>query len=72
MIQGLLRVWKEAFFQLVEDRLDCRVWTSTVAQYRVWMSSKGFQRVWELRKHTYNLDFQKFVEDLALGNYKLN
>ncbi len=72
MVQGLLRVWEEAFFQLVEDRLDCRVWTSTVAQYRDWMSSKGFQRVWELRKHTYNLDFQKFVEDLALGNYKLN
>jgi hypothetical protein len=43
-----------------------------VAQYRDLMSSKSFQRVWELRKHTYNPDFQKFVEDLALGNYKLN
>jgi|TARA_B110000263_G_C14892960_1_gene322637 hypothetical protein len=43
-----------------------------VAQYRDWMSSKSFQKVWELLKHTYNPDFQKFVEDLALGNYKLN
>jgi len=72
MIQGLLRVWEETFFQLTEDRLDCRVWTSMVAQYRDWMSSKSFQKVWELLKHTYNPDFQKFVEDLALGNYKLN
>ena len=70
MVQGLLRVWEEAFFQFAEDRLDNRVWEPMVAQYSDWMSSKGFQRVWEIRKHTYNPDFRTFVDELTLGDYK--
>ncbi|MBE06841.1 MAG: hypothetical protein CMO37_06050, partial [Verrucomicrobiaceae bacterium] len=72
MVQGLLRVWEEAFFQFAEDRLDNRVWEPMVAQYSDWMSSKGFQRVWEIRKHTYNPDFRTFVDELTLGDYKFS
>ena len=72
MVQGLLRVWEEAFFQFQEDRLDNRVWDSMVAQYSDWMSSRGFQRVWEIRKHTYNPDFQKYVNELDFGEYRLS
>ena len=72
MVQGLLRVWEEAFFQFAEDRLDNRVWDPMVAQYSDWMSSSGFQRVWEIRKHTYNPDFRKFVDELTFGDYKLS
>jgi hypothetical protein len=72
MVQGLLRVWEEAFFQFQEDRLDNRVWDSMVAQYSDWMSSRGFQRVWEIRKHTYNPDFQKYVNELDCGEYRLS
>ena len=72
MVQGLLRVWEEAFFQFAEDRLDNRVWEPMVAQYSDWMSSKGFQRVWEIRKHTYNHDFRAYEDELTLGDYKFS
>ncbi len=47
-------------------------WNPMVAQYSDWMSSSGFQKVWEIRKHTYNPDFQKFVDELTFGDYKLS
>ena len=72
MVQGLLRVWEEAYFQFTEDRLDDRVWDSMVSQYSDWMASNGFQRVWEIRKHTYNPDFQKYVDTLEYWEYKLS
>ena len=71
MVQGLLRVWEEAFYQFTEARLDERVWNAWVAQYRDWISSSGFQRVWAIRKHTYSPDFQAFVDNIEHGEYKL-
>ena len=71
MVQGLMRVWEEAFYQYSENRLDHRVWSAWCAQYRDWISSYGFQRVWALRKHTYSHDFQQFVDGIELGEYNL-
>ena len=71
MVQGLLRVWEEAFYQYTEKRLDERVWNAWLAQYKDWISSSGFQRVWEIRKHTYSPDFQHLVDGVELGVYKL-
>ena len=72
MVQGLMRVWEEAFYQYTEERLDERVWNAWCLQYRDWISSDGFQRVWALRKHTYSPDFQSFVDDIELGEYHLS
>ena len=71
MVQGLMRVWEEAFYQYSESRLDQRVWSAWCAQYRDWISSDGFQKVWALRKHTYSHDFQQFVDGIEMGEYNL-
>jgi hypothetical protein len=33
---------------------------------------QGLLRVWEIRKHTYNPDFQKYVNELDFGEYRLS
>jgi|TARA_B110000438_G_C15708385_1_gene604198 hypothetical protein len=71
MVQGVLRVWEEAFYQYSEKRLDERVWNAWSAQYKDWLSSPGFQKVWEIRKHTYSAEFQLIVDSIEVGQYKL-
>ena len=34
MVQGLMRVWEEAFYQYSESRPDHRVWSAWCTQYR--------------------------------------
>ena len=71
MVQGLLRVWEEAYYQFEENRLDQRMWSAMLRQYADLMSAHGFQRVWEIRKHTYSDEFRQFVEKLDSGEYRL-
>lgn len=71
MVQGLLRVWEEAYYQFAENRLDDRIWKAMLAQYRDVLSADGFQRVWAMRKHAYSEEFRVFVDSLELGKYRL-
>ncbi len=71
MVQGLLRVWEEAYYQFVNKRLDQHVWNAMVAHVCDLIGTDGYKRVWDMRKHTYSSDFRDFVETLEPGEYKL-
>jgi hypothetical protein len=71
MVQGMLRVWEEAFYQHREDRLDDRTWKAMLAQYRDLMAADGFQKVWALRKHAYSEEFRDFVDTAGVGEYRI-
>lgn len=71
IIQGLLRVWEEAYYLRLENRLDERLWNGMLTQYMDLMAMGGMQRVWELRKHAYSSEFRAFVDSLEVGEYRL-
>ncbi len=64
MVQRLLRVWEEAYYQHSEQRLDDGNWGAMDTQYGDAISSTGFQQVWELRKTYYRKEFRDYVDSI--------
>lgn len=71
IVQSILRVWEEAFFQYKESRLDPQIWEAMLNQWTDFFAMDGFQKVWELRRHTYSRDFRHFVASIDGGKYEL-
>ncbi|HUG00350.1 MAG TPA: hypothetical protein VML95_00665 [Longimicrobiales bacterium] len=62
MVQGVFRVWEDAFYQFDAGRLDPRIWQAMVTQFSAYLSLPGVQRVWEIRKRAYNAAFRDLVD----------
>lgn len=70
MVQGILRVWEDAYYQSQERRLNDRVWKAMVVQFSGYLSLSGVQRVWEIRKDAYSDDFRQFVDTTRPREYR--
>lgn len=70
MIQGIFRVWEDAFHQYKEKRLPEHVWKAMVIQFSGYLSLSGVQKVWSLRKKAYSEDFRLFVNSTRALEYK--
>ena len=66
LVQGLARVWEEAYYQHSEGRLDDSIWAAMDAQYTDWVSAKGLQEFWQLRKLYYRSEFREHVDSTNL------
>ena len=71
IIQKILRVWEEAFYQYTEGRLDERIWHAIRIQCSDLIAIDAARTVWELRKHAYSADFRSFVDSIEGGEYRL-
>lgn len=69
MVQGMFRVWEDAFHQHREGRLDERIWRAMVVQYQGYLSLSGVIRVWEIRRMAYSEEFRKFVDSTEAREY---
>ena len=70
MMQGVLRVWEDAFHQHKEKRLPEHIWKAMVIQFSGYLSLTGVQKVWALRKKAYSKDFRLFVDSTRALEYK--
>lgn len=70
MVQGIMRVWEDAYHQHREKRLNERMWSAMVVQFSGYLSLAGVQSVWSIRKMAYSEDFRAFVDSLAPLEYK--
>jgi hypothetical protein len=69
MVQGIFRVWEDAYHQHHQKRLDNRLWEAMVVQFSGYLSLPGVIRVWEIRKQAYSEDFRFFFERSAPRDY---
>lgn len=70
MIQGIMRVWEDAYHQHQQKRLDDKVWNAMVVQFSGNMSLAGVMSVWSIRKMAYSEDFRAFVDSVEPLEYK--
>ena len=70
MVQGIMRVWEDAYRQHKEKRLDKVVWKAMVIQFSGYMSLPGVMSVWTIRKNAYSEDFRAFVDSTPPIEYK--
>lgn len=70
MVQGIMRVWEDAYHQHREKRLSDRVWNSMVIQFSGYLSLPGVLSVWSIRKMAYSEDFRAFVESTTPLEYR--
>ena len=69
-MQGVLRVWEEAYHQHREGRLPNKIWDVMVKQYTGVISAQSCANVWELRKEYYDPNFREFVDSLERVVYR--
>lgn len=69
-VQGVFRVWEEAYYQHVAGRLDQHLWDAMLREYSSYLSAPGFDFVWQLRKNGHNDDFRQFVDELPKPEYR--
>jgi hypothetical protein len=70
MIQGIFRVWEDAYHQHQEKILSERVWNAMVVQFSGYLSLPGVIAVWSIRKPAYSEDFRAFVDSTTPLEYK--
>lgn len=70
MVQGVFRVWEDAYYQHLKRRLTDRVWEAMVVQFSGYLSLAGVRRVWEIRKAAYTEDFREFVDSTPAREYE--
>jgi len=70
MVQGIMRVWEDAYHQYREKRLNDQMWSAMVVQFSGYLSLSGVQSVWLIRKMAYSEDFRTFVDSLTPREYK--
>lgn len=69
-VQGVFRVWEEAYYQHISGRLDANLWQAILREYTSYLSGPGFDFVWQLRKNYHNDEFRLFVDELPRTEYK--
>ena len=62
MVQGIFRVWEDAYHQFHEKRLPEDMWEAMVVQYSGYLSLPGVMKVWSIRKMAYSKKFRDFVD----------
>jgi hypothetical protein len=70
-VQGVFRVWEEAYYQHIAGRLDANLWEAMLREYSSYLSAPGFFFVWQLRKNYHNDEFRNFVEALPRSEYEI-
>ena len=70
MIQGIMRVWEDAYHQHQAGRLSDRIWNAMVVQFCGYLSLPGVMAVWSIRKMAYSEDFRTFVDGATPLEYK--
>lgn len=65
-----LRSFQDAFYQASDHRLDKDVWEGIINFYSAVLSTPGATRIWELRKHTFSVKFQAFVDGIDRKPYR--
>lgn len=71
VVGPMIRVWEEAYFQFQSGRLDREIWDTMVTQFSDLMATPMYVKFWDIRKHVYSKRFTAFVNDLEIGQYKL-
>jgi hypothetical protein len=71
MVNPLLKVLEEAFWQHKQGRLDEELWYPMTRMFSFFLSAGTFQEVWKQRRHHYNDSFQEFVEALEQTKYEI-
>ena len=69
-VQGVFRVWEEAYYQHKAGRLDEHLWAAILREYLSYLSAAGFDFVWQLRKNGHNDEFRLFVDSLPKPEYR--
>jgi hypothetical protein len=69
-VQGVFRVWEEAYYQNKAGRLDEHLWAAILREYSSYLSAAGFDFVWQLRKDGHNDEFRLFVDSLPKPEYR--
>jgi hypothetical protein len=69
-VQGVFRVWEEAYYQHLAGRLDEHLWAAMLREYASYLSAPGFDFVWQLRKNGHNDEFRLFVDSLPKPEYR--
>jgi len=64
LIQGLFRLWEEAYYRHLEGHLDARVWYGWEAAMNDLNGYPGVQGWWRLRSHWFHEDFAKHINQL--------
>ena len=70
MVQGIMRVWEDAFHQHQQKRLNDTQWQAMVVQFSGYLSLSGVVAVWSIRKMAYSEDFRAFVDSTTATEYK--
>jgi hypothetical protein len=68
-MQGILRVWEEAYHQHQAGRLPNQIWDVMSKQYAAVISGQSLANVWELRKDFFDPNFREFVDSLERVAY---
>ena len=61
LVQGLFRLWEEAYYRHLEGHLDARVWYGWEAAMNDLNGYPGVLGWWRLRSHWFHEDFAKHV-----------
>ena len=69
MVQGIFRVWENAYYPYGQKCLDERLWNGMVVQFSGYLSRPGVVRVWDIRKQAYSKDFREFVDNSVAREY---
>ena len=62
MVQGIFRVWEDAYHQHYEKRLPIEMWNGMVVQFSGYLGLPGVRKVWSIRKMSYSKNFREFVD----------
>ena len=69
-VQGVFRVWEEAYYEHIAGRLDEHLWAAMLREYSSYLSAGGFDFVWQLRKNGLNDEFRIFVDSVPKPEYR--
>ncbi len=70
MVQGIMRVWEDAFHQHQQKRLNDVQWQAMVVQFSSYLGLPGVAAVWSIRKMAYSEDFRAFVDATQALEYR--
>ena len=70
-LQGLFRVWEEAYYQWINGRLDEHYWQGINRLSIDLLATDGGLRAWELRSYAYSKDFVLYLSNQQPGEYAI-
>ena len=70
-LQGLIRLFEEAYFQHQQNRINSGMWNAINRQYSSLFSNVVYIRYWQMRRDWYHEEFQTHIDNLGQSNYQL-